>query len=128
LPVGSARVIQEKEWDVAGFVIVYLAVIVVIIAGVWKAFEKAGAPGWAAIIPIYNFYVMVKMADKEGWWVILMLIPLVNVVVGIVVFVEIANRFGKSTGFGVGMFFLYFIFWPILGFGDAEWQVAPVNV
>jgi len=113
---------------VAGVVIVYLAVLVVVLAGFWKAFEKAGAPGWAAIIPIYNMYVMVKMAGKEGWWVFLWFIPFVNIVVALIVFIEIANRFGKSTGFGVGMFFLSFIFWLMLGFGDAEWQEAPVNV
>jgi hypothetical protein len=111
-----------------GAFIVYLAILVVVIAGVWKAFEKAGAPGWAAIIPIYNYYVMVKMAGKEGWWVILIFIPLVNIVVAFIVMIEIAKNFGKSTGFGVGLVLLSFVFWPILGFGDAEWEVAPVNV
>ena len=112
----------------AGVVIIYLAILVVVIAGIWKAFEKAGAPGWAAIIPIYNYYVMVKMAGKEGWWVILLFIPLVNLIVIFIVSIEIARNFGKSTGFGVGMVFLSFIFWPILGFGDAEWEVEPLNV
>lgn len=109
-------------------IVLYLAVVVVVIAGVWKAFEKAGAPGWSAIIPIYNLYVMVKMAGKEGWWVILLIIPLVNFVVLFIVYIAIAENFGKSAGFGVGMVFLSFIFWPMLGFGDAEWQVEPVNV
>jgi uncharacterized membrane protein YhaH (DUF805 family) len=113
---------------VTGVIIIYLAILVVVIAGVWKAFEKAGAPGWAAIIPIYNYYVMVKMAGKEGWWVILLFIPLVNLVVVFIVMIEIAKNFGKSTGFGVGMVLLSVVFWPILGFGDAEWEVAPVNV
>lgn len=109
-------------------VLVYLAIVVFVIAGIWKAFQKAGAPGWAAIIPIYNYYVMVKMAGKEGWWVLLLFIPFVNLVVFFIVSIEIARNFGKSTGFGVGMVLLSFIFWPILGFGDAEWQVEPVNV
>ena len=112
----------------AGVIIIYLAILVVVIAGIWKAFEKAGAPGWAAIIPIYNFYVMVKMAGKEGWWVILIFVPLVNIVVMFIVSIEIARNFGKGTGFGVGLALLNAIFWPILGFGDAEWEVAPVNV
>ena len=111
-----------------GVFIVYLAILVVVIAGIWRAFEKAGAPGWAAIIPIYNYYVMVKMAGKEGWWVILIFIPLVNIVVAFIVSIEIAKNFGKSTGFGVGLVLLSFVFWPILGFGDAEWEVEPVNV
>jgi hypothetical protein len=113
---------------VGAVIVIYLAVLVVVIAGAWKAFEKAGAPGWAVIVPIYNIYVGVKMAGKEGWWVILAFIPLVNIVVAFIVYIAIAENFGKSAGFGVGLVFLSFIFWPILGFGDAEWQVEPVNV
>ncbi len=111
-----------------GVFVVYLAIVVVVIAGIWRAFEKAGAPGWAAIIPIYNVYVMVKMADKEGWWVILFLIPLVNLVVGFIVFEVIARKFGKTSGFAIGMLLLGFVFWPMLGFGDAEWEAAPVQI
>ncbi len=110
------------------FWIVYLAVIVAVFAGFWKAFEKAGVPGWAAIVPIFNIYVMTKMADKPGWWVVLVFIPLVNLVVIILICVAIAPKFGKSEGFGVGMALLSFIFWPIVGFGDAQWNAAPVTI
>ena len=110
------------------WIVVYLVVIAVVIAGVWLAFVKAGAPGWASIIPIFNLYVMVKMAGREGWWVILFFVPLVNIVVVFIVYIAIAERFGKSAGFGVGMVLLSFVFWPILGFGDAEWQAEPVGI
>jgi hypothetical protein len=103
-------------------VIVYIALIVFVIAGFWKVFEKAGEPGWAAIIPIYNYYIMTKIGGKPGWWVILMLIPIVNIVILIMLCIEIAQRFGKSSGFGVGMALLSPIFWPILGFGDAQYK------
>ncbi len=109
-------------------VIIYLAVIVAVIAGMWKAFAKTGAPGWGAIIPIYNIYLMTKMADKPAWWIVLALIPFVNIVVLILISIEIAKGFGKSEGFGVGMGLLAFVFWPILGFGDATWQKAPITV
>ena len=108
-------------------VVIYLVVLVAVIAGTWKAFEKAGAPGWAAIIPIYNVYIMMKMAGKPGWWVLLCLIPIVNIVVLIIASLQIARNFAKSEGFGVGLALLSPIFWPILGFGDARWQVAPVQ-
>ena len=108
--------------------IIYLAVAIAAIAGVWKAFEKAGAPGWAAIVPIFNVYVMTKMAGKPGWWVVLIFIPLVNIIIMIVICMAIAPKYGKTEGFGIGMALLSFIFWPILGFGDAQWNAEPVRI
>jgi uncharacterized membrane protein YoaK (UPF0700 family) len=102
--------------------IIQLALAVAAIAGFWKVFEKAGKPGWAAIVPIYNFIVMLDIAGKPVWWIVLLLIPLVNFVVLILVALAIAEKFGKSTGFGVGLALLGFIFYPILGFGDAQYK------
>lgn len=113
------------------FWIIYFAVLILMIAGMWKVFSKAGQPGWAAIIPIYNLYVMCKVAGRPGWWVILMLIPLVNFIIIIILLIDIAKRFGKGGGFAVGLIFLPFIFWPILGFGSAQYQgaaSAPMSV
>jgi hypothetical protein len=106
-------------------IIVYVAVIVVVIAGMWKAFEKAGKPGWGVLIPFYNIILLLEIAGKPLWWLILYLIPIVNLVIGIIVSIEIAKKFGKDTGFGVGLALLGFIFWPILGFGDATYEGAP---
>ena len=108
-------------------VIIYLAILVAVIAGMRKAFAKTGAPGWGAIIPFYNIYLMTKMAEKPGWWVVLALIPFVNIVVLILLGIGIARGFGKSDGFGIGLGLLAFIFWPILGFGDSQWQKAPIQ-
>lgn len=109
---------------IIGFLI-YVAIIGVIIAGIWKTFTKAGQPGWAAIIPIYNIYIMLKIANKPGWWLLLFFVPVVNFVIAIIVALEIAKAFGKGTGFGVGLALLGFIFYPILGFGDATYGSAP---
>ena len=105
--------------------IIYLAVIILDIAGGWKVFTKAGKPGWAAIIPIYNYIVALEIAGRPLWWFILFFIPIVNIVVGIIVAIDIAKAFGKGTGFGVGLALLSFIFIPILGFGDAQYQGNP---
>lgn len=110
------------------FWICYFIVIILLIASIWKVFSKAGQPGWAAIIPIYNFYVMCKVAGRPGWWLLLMLIPFVNFIIAIILNVDIAKRFGKGVGFAVGMIFLPFIFWPILGFGSAQYQGAPPSI
>jgi hypothetical protein len=104
------------------FLAIELVIIVAVIAGVWKTFVKAGKPGWAAIIPIYNVIVVLQIAGKPLWWIILLLIPLVNLVIGILVSIAVAEKFGKGAGFGVGLALLGFIFYPILGFGDAQYQ------
>ena len=102
-------------------VLAYIGVIVLVIVSIWKIFEKAGKPGWAAIIPIYNMIVLLEIVKKPIWWIVLMLIPLVNIVVAIIVYVELAKAFGKSAGFGIGMIFLSFIFLPLLAFGDDQY-------
>ncbi|MGZ4152499.1 MAG: DUF5684 domain-containing protein [Actinomycetota bacterium] len=101
---------------------------VVDIVAMWRLFTKAGQPGWAAIIPIYNLYVLVKVAGREGWWVILYFIPFVNIVVWFIVAIDVAKNFGKSTGFGIGIALLSFIFIPILAFGDAQYLGARPGV
>ena len=106
------------------FFAIELVILVAIIAGVWKTFVKAGKPGWAAIIPIYNLIVLLQIADKPLWWIILFIIPLVNIVMAILVGIAVAEKFGKGAGFGVGLSLLGFIFFPILGFGDAQYQGA----
>ncbi|MFQ5540432.1 MAG: DUF5684 domain-containing protein [Candidatus Binatia bacterium] len=101
--------------------IIYLVIIVLVIAAVWKVFVKADQPGWAAIIPLYNIYIILKIAGRPGWWLLLFLIPLVNIIIIFIVYIDLAKSFGKSAGFGIGLVFLGIIFFPILGFGDAEY-------
>ena len=110
-----------EDFLAGGLVIALLVVVVFVIAGVWKTFEKAGQPGWAAIVPIYNYYIMTKLAGKPGWWTILLCIPYLNFVFFIIIGIEIAKAFGKGSGFGVGLGILSFIFYPILGFGNAQY-------
>jgi len=96
-----------------------LVVTVLLIASMWRVFDKAGQPGWAAIIPIYSGYVLCEVADKPGWWVLLMFVPLVNLIIWILVSLGVADQFGKGAGFGVGLMLLPFIFYPILAFTEA---------
>jgi len=102
--------------------LVYLAVIVLMIAGMWMVFTKAGKPGWAAIVPIYNFIVLLEIVGKPLWWILLCLIPFVNLVIFILIAIELAKVFGKGVGFALGLVFLPFVFYPVLGFGSAQYQ------
>lgn len=108
--------------------IIVLLILVFLIYTLWRVFEKAGQPGWACIIPIYNIYIMLKIAHKPGWWILLFLIPLVNIIVTIMFNIAFAKAFGKGVGFALGLIFLGFIFLPILAFGDAEYQAAEEDL
>ena len=105
----------------SGTVIAALAVAIVSIIAQWKIFTKAGKPGWAAIIPFYNMYTLFEVAGMNGWMFLLMLIPIVNIIIMIMLYVNLAKSFGKSTGFAVGLIFLNFIFMLILGFGSDQY-------
>ena len=99
--------------------LIVLAIVVFMIAAMWKIFEKAGQPGWAAIVPIYNMVVLLQIVGKPGWWVILMLIPFVNYVFIVWTYNMLSKSFGKDEGFTVGLVLLGIVFLPILGFGSA---------
>jgi hypothetical protein len=126
---------QPGPGDAAGAVaamlcncVAILVFAVPVIAGMWKVFEKAGKPGWAAIIPIYNTIVLLEIAGKPIWWVLLLLIPCVGVVILLLALIDLSKNFGQSPAFAIGLFLLPFVFYPILGFGGARYQgVVPTS-
>lgn len=105
--------------------IIYAAIIILSIASFWKIFTKAGRPGWASLVPIYNVFVLIQVASQPWWFIILLFVPLVNVFILIATMLGLAKNFGKGVGFAIGLFLLGFIFFPILGFGDSRYQPAP---
>ena len=109
------------------FWIIWCVVIIIQIAAMWKVYVKAGKPGWAAIVPIYNIIVLLDIAGKPWWWLLLLLIPFVNIVVAIIVYISLARNFAKGVGFALGLIFLSFIFFPILAWGDAQYQPQPAT-
>jgi hypothetical protein len=110
-----------------GPLIIILLLVVFYIIAYWKLFTKAGEPGWGAIVPIYNIYLLCKIVGRPEWWVILYFIPLVNIVISLIVSMDLAKSFGKTSGFGIGLWLLGFIFVPILGFGSAQYM-GPAGV
>ena len=108
--------------------ILVLAVTVLVLAGQWRVFAKAGHPGWASIVPIYNLYLWIKIAGHSGWWLLLYLFPLVGTVAHLIISIDAAKAFGEDGLFGVGMWLLPFVFVPILGFGPAKYAgVGPAT-
>ncbi|MDN5200870.1 DUF5684 domain-containing protein [Fulvivirgaceae bacterium BMA10] len=106
-----------------------IGLVVLMIASMWKIFEKAGKPGWAAIIPIYNTIILLEIAKKPWWWFLLMLIPYLGVIWSIWTWNMVVKNFGRTEGFTVGVILLSFIFIPILAFGDDKYigTEAPSN-
>jgi hypothetical protein len=128
LPIFLAQTSQfSSSGDIPpAFWLCYGAFIIVAIAAIWRIFTKAGRPGWAAIIPIYNFIVLLDIVGKPWWWLLLFFIPFVNLIILIVVYMDLAKAFGQSTLFGIGLIVLSPIFMLILAFGPAEY-VGPSN-
>jgi hypothetical protein len=101
-----------------------IAIIAAVIAmmGLWRTFEKAGKPGWLSLIPFLNFYLLIEIAGKPWWYFLLLFIPIVGLIVYAMILIAIAHNFKEETLFAVGLFLLPFIFWPILGFGPADFK------
>jgi uncharacterized membrane protein YhaH (DUF805 family) len=109
------------------FVLIWLALVVFSIVATWKLYTKAGKPGWASIVPFYNIYVLLQIAGRPGWWLLLFLVPFVNIVISLLLALDLAKAFGKSSTFGVvGLFLFGVIGYAILAFGDAKYTTpAP---
>src|SRR5690242_15241696 len=97
-------------------VLVIIATLVVSIASLWRLFESVGEPGWAAVVPVYNLVVTLRVAGMSAWWMLALLIPYVGVLAFLPVALAFAQRFGRGAGFGVGIWLFPFIFFPILAF------------
>ena len=109
------------------FMGIFLVVAIISIVGVWKVFTKAGEPGWAAIIPIYNVVVLLKISGKPLWWLFMFIIPIANIVFLVLTLAALSRSFGKDTGFAALLFFLAPIGYCVLGFGSAVY-VGPGGV
>jgi hypothetical protein len=103
----------------AGTLLIFWIALLVTVVALWRVYAKAGEPGWAAIVPFYNGYVLVRIAGKPVVWFVLLFIPFVNIVAAAVIGIEVARRFQRGVGFGIGLLLLPVVFYPILAFGDA---------
>jgi hypothetical protein len=112
---------NDSGGGLAVFFVIWIAFAVLLIVAMWKIFTKAGEAGWKSLIPIYNLIVLLRVVGRPWWWVLLFLIPFVAFIVWIIVAYDLAKSFGKGAGFTVGLILLPFIFYPILGFGDAAY-------
>jgi hypothetical protein len=113
---------QSSSGSDALWMLIQLAILVAVFVSLWKLFVKAGHPGWAGIVPIYNLYILTQIVGRPWWWLILMIIPLVGLIFAIIVTNDLSKSFGKGIGYTLGLIFLPFIFYPLLAFGPAQYQ------
>jgi len=112
---------DNGDGSVLGF-LVWLAIAAFYLYVLWRIFEKAGKPGWAAIIPIYNLIVLLEIVGRPIWWLVLFIIPVVGFVIGIIVSIDLSKSFGHGTLYGLGLALFGFIFGPILAFGSDTYR------
>lgn len=103
------------------YLLFIFSVAVVFIIAMWKIYAKAGQPGWAAIVPIYNYIILLEIVRKPWWWLLMMMIPLVNIYFGVAVLDRLSKSFGKTSGFTVGLILLSPIFFMILAFDGSPY-------
>lgn len=120
---------NSYSYGASGFFVwlLYVIFIVFYLYCLWRIFVKAGKPGWAAIVPIYNILMELEIVGRPWYWLLLMLIPVVNIVLGIIVLFRLAKVFGHSVGFGFGLLFLAPIFLPILAFDHSTYLGPTVE-
>lgn len=111
-----------SSFSVLGCMGFVMAIAGLQIAGMWRTVQKAGKEGWEVIVPLYNYIVFSEVGKNPSWWGIMLLIPVANIVFIILILNGVAKAFGKDGGYTVGLFFLGFIFWPLLAWGDASYQ------
>jgi hypothetical protein len=102
----------------AGVWVLYIAFIALMVTSMWKVFTKAGKPGWAALVPIYNTYVQLKIVGRPGWWLLLLFVPVVNIIIAIIIYLDLAKVFGRSPVFAIfGLLIFPYVGFPMLAFG-----------
>lgn len=114
----------QAAGGVVGALIVAAWAVLILLAG-WKLYEKAGQPGWVAIVPILNTFGLLKIVHRPLWWFVLLIIPVVNVVVVIILLIDLARAFGRGVGMTLLLVFLTPIGYLMLGFGDARYELEP---
>lgn len=125
-------VLASNTGNIIGFV-VYFIIAIVVLVGFWKVLEKGGESGaWSLLWLTICFYPLAfipicKMVGRPAWWVILLYIPIVNIVILAILSIDLAKSFGKGTGYGIGLWLLSFIFYPMLGFGESRYQGPVAN-
>lgn len=118
----GAKELQTLQTMIVPLSIVLAVLTLLFIIEYWMILNKANKPGWSILIPFYNVIVILQTAQRPLWWIILLLIPLVNIPFLLIIRYDLSKIFGKSTGFAIGFMILPFLFRPIIAFGKSKYE------
>ncbi len=128
LPLSLPSLLSEGSTVIFGTTaLVLLLIVALMIISLWKIFEKAGLAGWKSIVPLYNTYCLVIVAKLPWWCFLLFFVPILNWLIIVYVYYKLSLSFGKSGFYTVGLLLLPIIFFPILAFGDAQYDFTGVG-
>ncbi len=113
---------QQKAGFSLSLLLMFLVACILILAGQWIVFQRAGYAGWKCLVPFYNMFILMKIAGKPGWWMFLLFVPLVGVAILLIAMLSLAKKFGRNELFGVGLFLLPMAFFPLLAFSGSEYE------
>lgn len=109
--------LMEGSIGIVGIMLLISAIAgILMLISQWKVYKKAGKGGWECLIPIYNIIVLLQIAELPIWYIVLYMIPIANIYAIFKTYIELAHKFGKSTGFGVGLTLVGVVFFPLLAF------------
>jgi hypothetical protein len=114
---------DDGSWLGGVFWVFWLIWVVLILVAGWKMYVKAGQQGWVSLIPILNILGLLKIVHRPWWWILLLLIPFVNLVVGVIIMLDLAKAFGHGVGMALVLVFLTVIGYLVLGFGGSQYQL-----
>ena len=97
-------------------------VVLFMVASMWRIFTKAGEAGWKCLMPLYGAVVLQRILGRPGWWVLLLLIPVVNIIPAIIECFDLAKVFGKGAGYAWGLILLPPVFIAMLAWGSADYR------
>ena len=127
-PSPAATLAKVGTTALTAVVGVFLIITLLMVASHWKIYEKAGQAGWKCLIPFYNMYILVLITGKPWWWFLVMFVPVVGVAIYLLMMLALAERFGKGPLFGIGLFFIPIICFPLLAFDNSEYLGGPLAI
>ena len=119
----TGQPLKEPPWFKYLLMLAFSGILIIV--SMWFIFRKAGESGFKSIVPFYNFYVLMEISGKPGWWFILLFVPVVGLAIQLLAMLSLAEEFGRSAAFAVGMIFLPMFFFPMLAFGESKYEATP---
>ncbi|HEX7484494.1 MAG TPA: DUF5684 domain-containing protein [Candidatus Saccharimonadales bacterium] len=131
----SVDMSNTAAYAVLGSLLLFMAISIVVVYVVMafllsRIFKKAGVEGWKAWVPVYNTWMTYELGGQKGWWALIMLVPVVNIVAAVFLYIamyQIGRKFGKEDYFVLWAIFLPIVWYVWLAFDQSTWHDTPAT-